>query len=83
MRGISLSVPYLNAQGVSNNLSLTLSLKSTISNAAASEDIDSVRSRAPAIYYTQNRMVTAEDYQLAPLASSQDIIKVKAVNSVI
>jgi hypothetical protein len=80
MRGISLSVPYINKQGVLHNLSLTLSLKSTISNASASEDIDSVRSRAPAIYYTQNRMVTAEDYQLAPLASSQDIIKVKAIN---
>jgi hypothetical protein len=80
MRGISLSLPYANKQGVSQNLSLTLSLKTTISNASASEDIESVRSRAPAIYYTQNRMVTAEDYQLAPLTSSQDIVKVKAVN---
>lgn len=80
MRGISLTVPYNNKQGVLHKLSITLSLKTTISNAAASEDIDSIRTRAPAIYYTQNRMVTGEDYQLAPLSSSQDILKVKAIN---
>lgn len=80
MRGISLTIPYTNKQGVLHKLSVTLSLKTTISNAAASEDIDSIRTRAPAIYYTQNRMVTGEDYQLAPLSSSQDILKVKAIN---
>jgi hypothetical protein len=80
MRGITLSIPYLNGQGVSHELTITMSLKNSVSNAAASEDIDSIRNRAPAIYYTQNRMITGEDYQLAPLTSSQEIIKVKSVN---
>lgn len=80
MRGINISVPYLNKQGVPYELTISLGLKYSITNASKSEDIDSVRSRAPAIYYTQNRMVTGEDYNLAPLASSQDIIKVKAIN---
>jgi hypothetical protein len=80
MRGINISVPYTNKQGLSYELSISLGLKYSVTNAAKSEDIDSIRSRAPAIYYTQNRMVTAEDYNLAPLSSSQDIIKVKAIN---
>jgi hypothetical protein len=80
MRGISVTIPYINREGVAHELSITLSLKNTITNASPSEDIDSIRNRAPAIYYTQNRMVTGEDYQLAPLSSSQDIIKVKAIN---
>jgi len=32
------------------------------------------------LYYTQNRMVTAEDYQIGPLAVSQEIVKTKSVN---
>ncbi len=80
MRGINIGIPYTNQQGVEHELTISLGLKYTITNAAASEDIDSIRNRAPAIYYTQNRMVTSEDYNLAPLISSQDIIKVKAIN---
>jgi len=80
MRGINIGIPYINQQGVEHELTISLGLKYTITNAAASEDIDSIRNRAPAIYYTQNRMVTGEDYNLAPLSSSQDIIKVKAIN---
>jgi hypothetical protein len=80
MRGIAVTIPYINKEGVAHELTINLGLKSTIANAAPSEDIDSVRTRAPAIYYTQNRMVTGEDYQLAPLTSSQDILKVKSIN---
>jgi hypothetical protein len=80
MRGINIAIPYTNKEGVEHELTISLSLKYTISNSAASEDIDSIRVRAPAIYYSQNRMVTGEDYNLAPLSSSQDIIKVKAIN---
>ena len=57
-----------------------LALQSTVANSAATEDIDSVRTNAPAVYYTQNRMITAEDYNLAPLSSSQNIVKIKSIN---
>lgn len=80
MRGINIIVPYRNKNGVEHSLTISLGLKTTSTTAAASEDIDSIRTKAPAIYYTQNRMVTAEDYNLAPLNSSQDILKVKSVN---
>lgn len=80
MRGINISVPYINKQGVQHTLTISLSLKYTVSSSAPSENIDTIRANAPAVYYTQNRMITGEDYNLAPLTSSQDILKVKAIN---
>jgi len=80
MRGINIEVPYVNKEGVGHRLTISMSLKYTVSNSSESESTESVRLKAPAQYYTQNRMITGEDYNLAPLTSSQDILKVKAVN---
>ena len=80
MRGINIGVTYLNKSGVEHTLTIGLALQSTVATSAASEDIESIRTNAPAQYYTQNRMITGEDYNLAPLASSQNIVKIKAVN---
>jgi len=82
MRGISIAVPYINKSGVRHTLTITLSLKYTVSSSSASESVASIRQNAPAQYYTQNRMITGEDYNLAPLSSSQNILKVKAINRV-
>jgi hypothetical protein len=80
MRGINITIPYLSKAGSIQNLTISMSLQTTVSNASETEDIDSIRSKAPAVYYTQNRMITGEDYNLAPLSASQDILKVKAIN---
>ena len=80
MRNINIAVPYINKTGNLHTLNISLALKYTVNSSAPSEDIDSIRERAPALYYTQNRMITAEDYNLAPLSSSQNILKVRSVN---
>lgn len=80
MRGINIAIPYVNKQGVSHTLNITMSLKYTVSSSAASESLASIRTNAPAQYYTQNRMITGEDYNLAPLTTSQDILKINAIN---
>ena len=80
MRNISISLDYVNAVGEEHTLTIGLALQSTVSNATGTESIDNIRTNAPAIYYTQNRMITGEDYNLAPFSSSQDILKVKAIN---
>jgi len=67
MRGIQITVPYLNKLGQSQQLTLTLSLQYTVSNSSAAETNDSIKLKAPQSYYTQNRMITAEDYNIAPL----------------
>ena len=77
---INLTIPYISKSGIEEYLKLSLALQETITNAAETEATDDVRFNAPAQYYTQNRMITAEDYNLAPLTSSQDIIKVKSIN---
>jgi hypothetical protein len=80
MKGISISVPYFNRRGERHILTISMSLKNTVNTATPTESTASIRRNAPAQYYTQNRMITGEDYNLAPLASSQNILKVKAVN---
>jgi len=55
-------------------------LKQQITNASVREDIDDIRIKAPMSYYTQNRMVNGEDYNLFPVSSTNSIIKVKATN---
>ena len=80
LRGINIGINYINKSGVLHTLTIGLALQSTVANSAASESIDTIRTNAPAVYYTQNRMVTAEDYNLAPLTGSQNIVKIKAIN---
>ncbi len=82
MNGIIVQIPYVNKIGQNHTLSLTLSLQYTVSNSSATESNASIKSKAPQVYYTQNRMVTAEDYNIAPLTLSNDILKVKSINRV-
>jgi len=80
MTNISVSVPYLSASGTNEVLSITMSLKYTVDNSSSTESTRSIKQNAPATYYTQNRMITAEDYNVAPLTVSQEVVKAKSVN---
>jgi len=80
MRGVTVRIPYISKLGKSEQLTLTFQLKYTVDNSSVSESSTSIKNNAPANYYTQNRMITAEDYQIAPLTRSQEVIKVKSVN---
>lgn len=82
MRNINISIPYINRTGESHVLRLTLGLFTSVNNAAKTESIDEIRYLAPANVYLQNRIITAEDYNIAPLTLSQNIVKAKAVNRV-
>ena len=80
MQGISLTVPYTDANGAQQTLSMSMSLKASVYNSAATESNDSIKEKAAQVYYSQNRMITAEDYQVVPLSASQEIVKVRSVN---
>ena len=80
IKNVSIDIPYISNLGQSETLTITLGLQSSVSNSSAAESNDSIKSRAPATYYTQNRMITAEDYNISPLSTSQEIAKIKAVN---
>lgn len=80
MRAVSIIIPYTSRRGSTERITISLSLKTTVDNASVSETNESIKANAPATYYTQNRMVTGEDYQIAPLSVSQEIVKAKSVN---
>ena len=80
MQGITFSMSYVDANSSQQTLTMTGSLQQSVYNAAATESNDSIRTKAPQVYYSQNRMITAEDYNIVPLTASQEIIKVKSVN---
>jgi len=80
IRNVSISVPYLSSVGQQEVLTITLSLATSVTTADAAETNASIKANAPATFYTQNRMITGEDYNISPLSASQQVLKVKAVN---
>lgn len=82
MSGVIISVPYTNAVGQPQTLQLTLALQYTVSNSSGPETNASIQLKAPQAYYLQNRMITAEDYNIGPLTAGSDILKVKSVNRI-
>jgi hypothetical protein len=80
IRSVSISVPYVSATGQVETLTLSLALATSVSNASASESNESIKANAPATYYTQNRMITGEDYNISPLSVSTAVSKVKSIN---
>ncbi len=79
LSGVVVNIPYANKNGQQHTLSLTLGLQYTVNNSSGPESNVSIQNKAPQAYYTQNRMVTAEDYNITPLTLGNDILKVKSV----
>ena len=82
MTNITIEVPYISKNNTQETLTITLSLKYSVANGTVSETNEEIKANAPATYYTQNRLITAEDYNIGPLGVSQDIIKTKSVNRI-
>lgn len=73
------SFTYTDSFGRTQTFTFTFSLIGSLQNASASETIDHIRVTAPAVYYTQDRMVNAEDYNVFPLQDSS-ILKLRSIN---
>jgi hypothetical protein len=82
MSGVVVNIPYVNKSGQNQSLTITLGLQYTVSNSSGPESNTSIQQKAPQTYYTQNRMVTGEDYNIAPLTLTNNILKVKSINRV-
>ena len=80
LTNITISFPYTSKTGATETLTLGLELKTPVNNATTSETTSNIRTNAPQTYYTQNRMITGEDYNIVPLTTNQEIIKVKSTN---
>ena len=80
MAGIAINIPYIGRTGRAETLTVRASLQYTVNNAISRESLEDIRTKAPQQYYTQNRMVTGEDYNVLPFTSFNNILKLKAVN---
>ncbi len=77
---LSVVVPYENTNGEQYNLTLSFGLRSAVNNSLPPETLATVKANAPETFYTQNRMVSAQDYQVFPSSQSANIKKLKATN---
>lgn len=73
-----ITIPYVANQEV-YFLTITFSLQEQLVNAAASESNFDIRTRANRVFYSQNRMITGQDYNSFFLRDTA-ITKVKTVN---
>ena len=80
MQGVVIPINYVSSSGRVETLNITASLQYTVANATARESLDDIKQKAPQQYYTQNRMITGEDYNILPYTLFNDVLKIKAVN---
>lgn len=71
---------YLSKKGKIETLTVRVSLQYTVTNSSPRETLESIRTKAPQQYYTQNRMITGEDYNILPYTIFNNVVKAKAVN---
>lgn len=77
---VTVAFPYINAKNAVETITITASLNYTVTNATATQSLASIKASAPQQYYTQNRMITGEDYNIFPQTSFSGIQKIKAIN---
>lgn len=79
LQNVGANFNYYDLQNKEQNFSFSFSLVDPIQNAAPSEDIEHIRRVAPAVYYTQDRMVNGRDYNEFMLKDNS-ILKLRAIN---
>ena len=79
IRDRSVSIPYVAQDGSRQTLTMILTLEKDMTDAAPTESNADIRTRANKVFYSQNRMATAEDANGIVLKDTS-ILKVKAIN---
>ena len=80
MQSVIVPISYISRTGQLQTITFTCGITNPVSNAQARESIGEITQRAPAQYYTQNRMVNGEDYNNFPFTQYNSILKSKALN---
>jgi hypothetical protein len=80
MQSVVIPISYVSRTGQIETITFTCGITTPVTNSQARETIDEIKQRAPARYYTQNRMVNGEDYNNFPFTAYNSIIKSKALN---
>jgi hypothetical protein len=80
MQSVVIPISYVSRTGQIETITFTCGITEPVSNAQPRETIEEIKQRAPARYYTQNRMVNGEDYNNFPFTAYNSILKSKALN---
>jgi hypothetical protein len=80
MQSVAVPISYVSRTGQIETITFTCGITQPVTNAQARETIAEIKQRAPAQYYTQNRMVNGEDYSQFPFTQYSSILKSTAVN---
>ena len=80
MQSVSIPISYVSRTNQIETITFTCGITSPVTNAQARETLQNIKQRAPARYYTQNRMVNGEDYNNFPFTQYNSILKSKALN---
>ncbi len=80
INNVELNFSYISRTNQEEKLSIGLTLQQNVNTANRNETLTNVKKLAPQAYYTQNRMINGEDYNIYPLTQFTSIIKSKAVN---
>jgi hypothetical protein len=80
MQSVQIPISYVSRTGQIETITFTCGITQPVTNAQARETIGEIKQRAPARYYTQDRMVNGEDYTNFPFTQYNSILKSSAVN---
>jgi len=75
-----INIEYIGDDGNSYTATMSVQLRQSVTNASASESLDDIKTNAPLVYSSQDRMITAQDYNSYLLTQSDIITKLKSVN---
>lgn len=80
IRAITISIRYTSKSNRTETMTFRASLRYTVTNASARDSVTDIKQKAPQQYYTQNRMINGEDYNILPYTYFSKIIKAKSIN---
>ena len=77
---VTTNIPYVNERGENYVISVTMRMQTSVNNSLPKETVAGIKERAPQAFYAQDRMVSAQDYQVLPQAKNVNIAKIKVTN---
>ena len=76
----TITVPYVNKENQVYDLTITFDLQYAVTNSQPTESDQNIKFNAIKNYYAQDRMISAEDYNIFPIVKVSDIQKIKSIN---
>lgn len=77
---VTYSLNYIGSDNNQYTVTFVSELEETVTTASSAESIATIKENAGRVFATQDRMITAADYNVYPLSATNNILKIKSVN---